>query len=481
MDQDMKITPFALNQFFQHASIGTRIVDKEFNILGVNQTFSSMIDMDPEAIVGRKCYDVLACNLCHTQKCPLVDVLNGMHKSEHYISNQRPDGSVRHYLLTATPFLTEEESIGIFESFKDTTDVEHAKALARVEREKLQRILSHLVEGVCIINKDYQIEYQTEVSQRYFDNCVGEHCYTAMKQAGIPCEKCVMHQAIRKKTSQSGEFVTSRQQIFEAIYNPFTDLDGKQKVIVLFRDVTGKKEEMAIAARTEQLATLGELVAGIAHEINNPINGIINYAQVLIDISEKRIQTGDIADRIRKEGDRIAEIVDVLLSFARRNKQGKVYVSLRNIISDSLTLTAATLRKDSILVKTNVQDDLPQIMAYPQEIEQVFINLIANARHALNKKFRRPNEFKVFEITAETRVSEGQPFIRISFRDNGIGIPGNMIDKIWKPFFTNKEESKRTGLGLSISQNIVAGHGGKLVVESEEGAYTVVHVDLPLL
>jgi signal transduction histidine kinase len=289
-----------------------------------------------------------------------------------------------------------------------------------------------------------------------------------------------MHQAIRTQTVQSGEFVTSRQRYFEAIYNPFTDLDGKQKVIILFRDVTEKKEEMALAARTEQLAILGELAAGIAHEINNPINGIINYAQVLSDISEKGSRTGDIADRIRKEGDRIAGIVDGLLSFARCNKQDKVYVSLRNILSDSLTLTAAHLRRDSILVKTNIQDDLPQIMAYPQEIEQVFLNLIANARHALNKKFRRPNESKVLEITAETKVGEEKPCIRISFRDNGIGIPKNMIDKIWKPFFTTKDESKRTGLGLSISHNIVAGHGGKMVIESEDGAYTAVHIDLPL-
>ncbi len=302
-----------------------------------------------------------------------------------------------------------------------------------------------------------------------------------MKKSGTPCEKCLMHQAIRTQTVQSGEFVTSGERTFEAIYNPFTDLDGKQKVIILFRDVTGKKEEMALAACTEQLAILGELAAGIAHEINNPINGIINYAQVLIDISEKGSQTGDIADRIRKEGDRIAGIVDGLLSFARCNKQGKVYVSLRNILSDSLTLMAANLRRDSIIVKTNVQEDLPQIIVDPQEIEQVFINLIANARHALNKKFRRPNESKVLEITAETKVDEEQPCIRISFRDNGIGIPKNMIDKIWKPFFTTKDESKRTGLGLSISHNIVTGHGGKMVVESEEGAYTAVYVDLPFL
>ena len=152
---------------------------------------------------------------------------------------------------------------------------------------------------------------------------------------------------------------------------------------------------------------------------------------------------------------------------------------MKEILSDSMTLTAAQLRNDNITVKTHVPEGLPQITVQPHEIEQVFVNVISNARHALNEKYPGPHENKVLTIVAETTTSNGQPYVRIYFIDNGTGIPAKIIDKVMNPFFSTKTEGKRTGLGLSISHSIVEEHGGQLSLESEEGQYTKVIIELP--
>ena len=186
-----------------------------------------------------------------------------------------------------------------------------------------------------------------------------------------------------------------------------TDVDNQQKVVALWRDVTEKKAATAAIMRAEQLAALGELAAGVAHEINNPINGIINYAQILVNKTEEGDHVHDIAARLIKEGDRIARIVEGLLSFARRRHEDKTVISIDEILSDSMALTAAQLRNDNITVNTDLPDDLPNIKAQAHEIEQVFVNIISNARHALNEKFPEPHEDKILEITAQPMTSKG--------------------------------------------------------------------------
>ena len=236
---------------------------------------------------------------------------------------------------------------------------------------------------------------------------------------------------------------------------------------------------MAAMMQAEQLAALGELSAGVAHEINNPINGIINYAQILVNKSEQGSMFHDISARMVKEGDRIARIVEGLLSFARQRNEEKCMMFISDALANSLMLTAAQLRKDHIIVTKNIPEELPMILAQAHEIEQVFINIISNARHALNERYPESNDNKLLAITAEITTQPDKSYLRISFHDHGIGIPPEIIDKIRNPFFSTKSERKRTGLGLSISHGIVDKHGGRLVIESEQNKFTKVHVDLP--
>jgi len=481
MERDLQQAHAELDQIFQTASVAMRLVDSDYKVLKINKTFEILTGINEIDAIGRKCHEIFSGPTCFTEECPIHSILSDLETVESYVDKKRTDGKTIPCILTATPFVGPEGNIiGVVESFRDITELKKAQDAIASERDKLGRILSHLQDGVSIISHDHVVEYQNDIFDKHFGVCVGKTCHAATHGRRQPCNPCLMKSAVETGQIQQAEFETPDGRSFEKAYTPVTDVDNQQKVVALWRDVTDKKAATVAMMRAEQLAALGELAAGVAHEINNPINGIINYAQILVNKTEEGDVMHDIAVRLIKEGDRIARIVKGLLSFARRRHEDKTDISIKDILSDSMTLTAAQLRNDNITIKTDLPDDLPNIKAQAQEIEQVFVNIISNARHALNEKFSGPHADKILAITTETITSAGRSSVRVSFKDNGTGIPAAVIDKVMNPFFSTKTEGKRTGLGLSISHGIVEEHGGRFSIESEEGRYTKVMVELPV-
>ncbi len=251
------------------------------------------------------------------------------------------------------------------------------------------------------------------------------------------------------------------------------------EIVTVYSDETELKALQAESMRAAHLASIGELAAGVAHEINNPINSVINLAQVLINECATESLENDVAGRIIKEGNRIAGIVGSLLAFARARKGLKNPVNISEIMTETLALTEAQVQKDGIDLKLQVPKDLPFLIGHMQQIQQVFLNIINNARYALNRKYPSGHESKILEILAETVTDDDRPWIRVTFRDRGIGIPIEIMENILDPFFTTKPAGVGTGLGLSIGHGIISDHGGKLKIESNEGEYTRVIIDLP--
>jgi len=480
MEQDLQQAHAELDQIFQTASVAMRLVDTEFNVLKINKTFTNLTGVHEADAVGKKCHEIFSGAHCFTENCPIYRIINHQEIIEHYIDKTRTDGKRIPCILNATPFRNREgQIVGIVESFRDITELKNAQDAIASERDKLEQTLSHLHEGVSIINDGRVIEYQNDKFRSYFGSCKGKHCHEVIYAAQQPCEPCLMKTAIETGRIQIADFETAEGRFFEKAYTPVTDANKRHKVVALWRDVTEKKVTTEAIIRAEQLAALGELAAGVAHEINNPINGIINYAQLLINHSGKDKRVREIAERQIKEGERIARIVEGLLSFARRRSEEKAEISIAEVLSDSLALTASQLRKDNINVKTDLRDGLPNIWAQAHELEQVFVNIISNARHALNEKYPLPHENKSLESTAEPVNHKGVRHVRVCFQDYGTGIPKDVINKVMNPFFTTKTEGKRTGLGLSISHGILEECGGRLFLESKEGNFTRVTIELP--
>jgi len=257
--------------------------------------------------------------------------------------------------------------------------------------------------------------------------------------------------------------------------------DGEIELLEgILHDITKRKALQAEAMRNARLASLGELAAGVAHEINNPINGIINYAQILINRSKKQKEPVEIPLRIIKEGERIERIVRGLLSFGREGRKNKYAVRIHDLISETLDFITVLLKKDHIHIDVNIPETLPVIKADAEQIQQVFLNIISNARYALNRKYATPHRDKVLTIRAALIETEDAQHIRVTFKDNGTGIASDVIDRICDPFFSTKPPNEGTGLGLSISHGIIKDHNGKLWAVSKPGEYTEMIAELPL-
>jgi PAS domain S-box-containing protein len=249
--------------------------------------------------------------------------------------------------------------------------------------------------------------------------------------------------------------------------------------IGIIRDVTEHKqaeeEKQALEEKAQvnsRLAAVGELAAGIAHEINNPLTSVIGFSQLAL---AKQNVPDDIKEdlKIIEEGSRrVADIVRRLLTFARQSKPVKIAANINELIDNTLKLREYVLKTNNIEVKTKFDPELPWLTVDPGQLQQVFLNLLVNAEQAMNKSHRRGT----LTISTENIANA----IRITFQDDGPGIKKEIMERLFEPFFTTKDPGEGTGLGLSLSRSIILEHSGKISVVSEFGHGATFIVELPL-
>jgi signal transduction histidine kinase len=233
--------------------------------------------------------------------------------------------------------------------------------------------------------------------------------------------------------------------------------------------------------QAQKLDSIGTLASGVAHEINNPIMGIMGYAEIIKDGVDAESKTARMADEIIGQTRRVGEIVKNLLRFARAEEaERRDHVCVADLVESTASLIQTVMRHDDIAMVINVPPELPTLICNGQQIQQVVMNLLTNARDALNMKYPERDEDKRIIVTASEIDEESGQAIRITVEDKGIGIPEDVQGRMFVPFFTTKSRDKGTGLGLSISHGIVAEHGGQMVVESAIGEWSRIHIDLPL-
>lgn len=264
--------------------------------------------------------------------------------------------------------------------------------------------------------------------------------------------------------------------------SPVKDQDNiVRKILLVARELTSDEMRKADSIRTAQMAAIGELAAGVAHEVNNPITGIINFAQLLLDDSEKDSLQAELLDRIVNEGERIALIIKNLLSFARESENSNEPVDIVQVIKDSISLVAHQLKKDGIKIKTEYSLESCEIYGNFTQLQQVILNLLSNSRFALNDRYPHSSPNKTVEISCHPFTKEdGRTVTQITIKDFGTGVPQGFLKRLFDPFFTTKPSGKGTGLGLSISYGIIRDHGGTIKVDSIMHQYTKMTIELPI-
>ena len=400
------------------------------------------------------------------------------------VRREKRDGTPIDYSIYARPMYSAEGKItGNIAVMVELTERIRAEEALR----KYERIVSVSQDLMALIRRDYVYEAVNE-------SFLKAHLKTRDQVLGRPMPEVLGENVFREKIQRrmdqalGGQTVRYQEQlefaglgsrIVNVTYFPVFDAKGKvEGVVVNARDITDTRKLEEQLLQSQRIESIGTLAGGVAHEINNPINGIMNYAQLILDFLEEEHPGRKFAREILHETQRIAKIVRNLLTFARYEKQSHSTAQLSDIIASVLSLIQTVMRHDQISLEVIVPEDLPKIKCRSQQIQQVLMNLLTNARDSLNERYPGYSPDKKLRVVAGLITKEDRRFIRTTVEDTGMGIPVEIRERIFDPFFTTKPKETGTGLGLSISYGIVRDHGGELTVESEPSRYARFHMDL---
>jgi len=341
----------------------------------------------------------------------------------------------------------------------------------REQKNLISEILDTVPNAVLAVNSNLQIQRANKAFLRMMG-------LTELRNSKIDSifmsEECIKNMSMvlnDKKESCSFDFRYKFDEI-EKIFSASIIKMGRDMALVMLNDITTEREKQEKLYLADRLATVGEMASGVAHELNNPLTSVIALSKMLLD-HELPLDVHEDIGYIHSEAQRAAVIVKNMLTFARKHAAVKQLTPVNKVLEDMIKIRAYEHKINNINVQTCLQKDLPEIMANYFQIQQVFLNIILNAENAVMEK---TGTERLLTITS---AMDGE-CIRISFADNGPGIPPENIDRVFDPFFTTKEVGKGTGLGLSICYGILASHKGRITVKSELGQGTTFVVELPM-
>ncbi len=406
--------------------------------------------------------------------------LNKPYEHEYRIVN--PDGTVKHVHALGEMIHDEKgRPVRIRGTIQDVTDQRRAEEALRESEQKHRTILQTIEDGYFEVDLQGSFTFFNESTRRMLG-------YSQEEMVGLNFRDYMEKETAEKVFPTFNEVfrtgIPAKTADWRVIRKDGTTIDLETSVSLkrddsgapigffgIARDITEKKNMELQLLQTEKLSAVGTMISGVAHELNNPLTAIIGNAQLLA----RRDVPEDIKNRldiILKESIRSSKIVGGLLAFAREHKPERNMISVNSILMESLKLREYDLRVSNISVPLSLSDEIPETYADPYQLQQVFINLINNARDALAGK-----EKGVLAL----RTYRKDDTLVVEFEDNGPGIPGELINKIFDPFFTTKEAGKGTGLGLSMAYGIIKEHGGTISAESKPGKGATFVVTIPVV
>jgi two-component system NtrC family sensor kinase len=286
-----------------------------------------------------------------------------------------------------------------------------------------------------------------------------------------------------RSSDEFGQLAASFNSMTRALRKSRVDLEDWGRTLEEKVEEATKELKVAQAetARSEKLASVGLLAAGIAHELNNPLTGVLTFSHLVRKNLPEDSRDAEDLDLVIRETKRCAAIIRRLLDFSREKTPEKAYCDLNTLITDSLQLIEQPAQVENIELITDLDEKLPEVWLDENLVKQVIMNMLVNARHAIEDGG---------SITIKTRLRHGymvpdsdnvlRDMAEITIRDTGCGIPGEVVQRIFDPFFTTKGVGKGTGLGLSVSHGTIEAHGGAIEVESEVGEGTEFRIYLPV-
>lgn len=401
--------------------------------------------------------------------------------SNYGITIKRKDGEIRQLSVARKEVVWDGET-QFQVLYQDITERRRADEILQQSEEKLRLMFESVAEGIAVVDLNGVI---ISVNQNMLDM----HGFPSKdKMVGKPVVEFVSAydqkrvQLNMQRTIEGGKIEKLEVTALRSDGSTFSvevsagvlkDSSGQPVgAIATLRDITERKKMQEQLIMQDRLASIGQLVSGVAHELNNPLTGVIGFSELLL---QRQLPDDIKADLtiINDEAQRTARVVKNLLTFARKQPQEKLAIDVSEPLRSVLQMRAYEQSVNNIDVNSHFTPHLPQIMGNDSQLQQVFFNIVINAEQAMLDTHK--------EGTLTVTTQRTGDFVLTSIADDGSGISLENMKRLFTPFFTTKEPGKGTGLGLSICQAIVTEHGGRIWAESESGKGTTFFVELPVL
>ncbi|MGH7672894.1 MAG: hybrid sensor histidine kinase/response regulator, partial [Gemmatimonadales bacterium] len=449
-------------------------------VLAVNQAAADLLGWRVAELVGQPIDEQVApAERAHVAAREDQVFAGEAQRYETKVLNHRT-GEERDVAVSSGPFRVDDELIGTVATLRDITEPKRAQdTLARSEAR-----YRNLVESAsdAIVTLDANGRFTTvnhaaeNISGYRREELVGQWFAPMLADDELPKALAHFQQALAGETGLFESQFYRKDGEARTISITYSTPQRDEEVLCLIRDVTDQKMLQEQLIQSEKMSAIGQLVSGVAHELNNPLAGISAFAQLLL--AEKRFSPDQrtAAETIYSEARRASRIVQNLLTFARQHKAEKGPTAINQVLDDTLDLRGYELRVRGIDVHREYDDTLPDTMGDPHQLQQVLLNLITNAEQAMERA-----EDRHHRLTVRTRRAADEDAIRIEVEDTGSGIPPNLMERIFNPFFTTKPTGSGTGLGLSISLGIVREHEGRIWAENTTQGGARFVVELPIV
>jgi two-component system NtrC family sensor kinase len=392
-----------------------------------------------------------------------------------------------------------------------TAELEKTTRLLQTEYNRLEAIINSPNLGIMIEDKDCNIRFMNKTLIERYGQQIGGKCYEKFKGRNQMCSYCPIDEILYKgKTSVTYLDQDNLGHYYEFSASLFQDEKGEKFVLETLRDITERKAlegqveeythnlektnaELAHALRSlketqsqliqmEKMAAVGQLAAGVAHELNNPLGGILGYSQFALEkIDQKPLSQFDPEDSrnllqylrdIEQQTKKCRTIIQSLLKFSRASRHEEFEATdIAQVLKETFIFTQHQMVKNKVKLVQNLEESLPLIQGHASQLQQVFTNLILNAIQAMPEGGT---------LTVQGKQGEGSGTIEIAFTDTGKGIAEENLNKIFEPFFTTKKVGDGTGLGLSVSYGLIKDHGGEIHVKSQVNRGATFTVILPV-
>ena len=449
--------------------------DQACRVLRLNRALSDLLGVPPTEAVGSDIGELELLGMpAQAERCPFCR--NVRIPREEFVHS----AGDRTYLVSTSRISASEDAEGrTLHVLKDITDRREAERRYRRERDFNRNILNNTQSMILVLDTAGLVSY---ANRRCFEsgcaqeNLLGRPLVDLVPGARRPMFAEALERALQGAAIDNLEAPMVRGNgttgLFSVSLSPMRDEQGIiNSVVIVMADITDAAELQTKLMHTEKMAALGQLVSGVAHEVNNPLAAIVGFADLLLENAAVPDAAKDELRVILQEAQRTRLIVQNLLSFARHMPAHREPVSVKGLLQQVLKLRAYDLSNRGVEVKEVYQSELSPLVGDPHQLQQVFLNILNNAYDAVHDA-PRPGRI---EIVAKERGGE----IEVTFRDNGPGI--SHPDRIFDPFFTTKEVGKGTGLGLSICYGIVQAHQGEIAgVNNPDGIGCTFTVRLPI-